>query len=76
MRLGFHYHVTACEDNGKIIIPGHYGCFIDSLAERCSEVVLFLHTPSRWQKNLLDYSIEHPNVKSVALSPIPQCQNG
>ena len=69
MRLGFHYHIPACEDHGKIFIPGYLGCFVDSLADRCSEVVLFLHSPSQRQKKFLDYPIQHPNVQLVDIGP-------
>lgn len=69
MKLGFHYHIPAVLQENKIWIPGYLGCFIDGLAERCSEVILFLHSPNQYQRELLDYAIRQPNVKLVNIGP-------
>lgn len=53
----------------RIWTPGYLGCFIDSLAERCSEVILFLHSPNSYQRELMDYSILQPNVTLVNIGP-------
>ena len=50
MHLGFHYHLPAFEENGKIYTIAFQGLFIDSLAEYCDQVTLFLFTPTQAER--------------------------
>lgn len=67
MRLGFHYHVPVFEENGLLRTPGYQGVFIDSLANECDELILFLHTSPPCFKKLCDYTIKAKNVQWVDL---------
>jgi glycosyltransferase involved in cell wall biosynthesis len=69
MRLGFHYHVPAITRDGAIYMPGFQGCFIDSLATYCEQVVCFLHSPRPDEMSLLDYRIVAQNVSLVDIGP-------
>lgn len=70
LRLGFHYHVPAClDDRNTLRTAGFQGRFIDSLAQHCQVVVCFLHSPSRYDQFLMDYSIQQPNVMWEDLGP-------
>lgn len=67
LRLGFHYHVPALpEADGRIRAPGYLGRFLDAVAERCGQLVVFAHeahapTPE------LDYEVRAGNVRWVRL---------
>lgn len=65
MRLGFHYHIPAVERNSGVCMPGYLGRFVDALAQRCEEVICFLHTGSAADSQLFDHRIESSNVKLV-----------
>jgi glycosyltransferase involved in cell wall biosynthesis len=65
MHLGFHYHIPACLQNEQILMPGYLGCFIDSLADHCEKVVLFLHTPTDANQFQGDYALHAGNVELV-----------
>lgn len=69
MKLGFYYHVPAALDGGRIRTPAFQGRFVDSLAEECSEVVVFLHPPAADEKHLVDYEIASSSVRLVDLGP-------
>lgn len=69
MVLGFHYHIPAYQKDGKIYTMSLQGLFIDSLAQYCKEVVLFLYTPTSNEVALLDYEIKSSNVELVELIP-------
>jgi glycosyltransferase involved in cell wall biosynthesis len=62
MNLGFHYHIPAAKIDGKIVVPGYLGVFLDSLAERVSFLHLFMHHPLDRELPLLDYEIKSNNV--------------
>jgi len=75
VRLGFHYHVPACEKDGKIWMPGYLGRFVDSLAEYCETLVCLLHSPRSDEMKLMDYPLQSKNVKLIHLgehSSLPQ----
>jgi glycosyltransferase involved in cell wall biosynthesis len=67
MRLGFHYHIPAIEQKGKVWMPGYLGLFIDSLAARCEQVVCFQHSPYACELDQMDYPIKSDNVRLVSL---------
>ena len=69
MRLGFHYHVPAVLVGGQIRMPAYQGRFVDALADYCSEVVCFLHSPLAQERPQMDYSLRSGNVRLVELGP-------
>jgi glycosyltransferase involved in cell wall biosynthesis len=69
MRLGFHYHVPAVLESGKILMPSYQGRFVDALADYCSEVVCFLHSPVAAEQAQMDYALQKRNVRLVDLGP-------
>jgi glycosyltransferase involved in cell wall biosynthesis len=69
MRLGFHYHVPAVLESGRIRMPSYQGRFVDALADYCSEVVCFLHSPVAAEQAQMDYALQKRNVRLVDLGP-------
>jgi glycosyltransferase involved in cell wall biosynthesis len=69
MRLGFHYHVPAAFESGRIRMPAYQGRFVDALADHCSEVVCFLHSPLTDEQARMDYALQKRNVRLVDLGP-------
>ena len=67
MRLGFYYHVPAIRNEGKILVPGYLGRFLDELAKNISELVIFLHEPNQDENVIFDYQIHANNVSLVLL---------
>ncbi len=67
MHLGFHYHLPAFKENGKIYTLAFQGLFIDGLAEHCEKITLFLFTPTKSEKKELDYAIRSEKVELVSL---------
>lgn len=75
LRLGFHYHIPAHLENGRIRMPGYLGRFVDSLAAHCDEVICFFHSPVQGEEAYLDYPIASENVRLVDIGPhtsVPQ----
>ncbi|MCE7863997.1 MAG: glycosyltransferase [Bacteroidetes bacterium CHB5] len=75
MILGFHYHIPACEKNGKIVTSGFLGVFLDSLATNVSELVCFMHSPVPGEDFLMDYTLRGKNIRLVSMGPhnsVPQ----
>jgi glycosyltransferase involved in cell wall biosynthesis len=69
MRLGFHYHVPAVLDGDRIQMPAYQGRFVDVLADYCSEVVCFFHSPLAGEQAQMDYALQKRNVRLVDLGP-------
>ena len=69
MRLGFYYHIPAVMEDGKIVMPGYLGRFLDALALNCEELILFLHLPNPKENAKFDYEIQSANVKLISLQP-------
>lgn len=69
MRLGFHYHLPAVVDGERIRMSASQGRFVDALADYCSEVVCFLHSPLPSEQSQMDYALQKPNVRLVDLGP-------
>lgn len=67
MRLGFYYHIPAITRNGKILMPGYLGRFLDSLADHFESLVLFQHLPDLGVESKFDYEIRSTNVKLISL---------
>lgn len=69
LRLGFHYHIPARRQAGRIVMTGYLGCFVDSLAEHCEHVTCFLHSPGQRDHFTGDYAIRSGNVSLVDIGP-------
>jgi len=67
MRLGFHYHIPAFEVDGKIFTIAFQGVFLDSLAEHCSKLVLYMYKPTSSEMKELDYELTSKNVELISL---------
>jgi len=67
MRLGFHYHIPAFAVDGKIFTIAFQGVFLDSLAEHCSSLVLYMYKPTSSEMKELDYELISKNVELVSL---------
>jgi glycosyltransferase involved in cell wall biosynthesis len=64
MKLGFYYHIPCyIDEKNNIFLPAFLGLFIDSLALKCDELLLFLHKSDK----ILEYKIISKNVKFVSL---------
>jgi len=55
--------------NGRIYTAGYLGCFIDSLAAHCTDVVTFQHTPLPHELEFIDYQVKADNVRLVNIGP-------
>lgn len=69
MRLGFHYHVPAVFNEGRIYMPGYLGRFVESLAQHCEQVLCFLHSPLEHETKLMDHQLTARNVKLINMGP-------
>jgi glycosyltransferase involved in cell wall biosynthesis len=69
LRLGFHCHIPAIEQGGKIWMPGHTGLFVDSLAAKCEMLVCFQHSPLDDEADQMDYAIQSINVRLENIGP-------
>lgn len=69
MKLGFYFHVPALNKDDGIYMPGFQGCFVDSLASHCEQVVCFLHSPLERELPMMDYRITSLNVTLVDIGP-------
>lgn len=67
MILGFHYHIPAHLQEGKIYTASYLGLFIDSLAAHFEKVVVFLHSPRADELLQMDYALNASNVILVQL---------
>lgn len=65
MKLGFYYHIPVVLSSGRIGMPAFLGLFVDSLAEKVNELVLFMHSTSESAE--ADYLIISDNVTLVSL---------
>ncbi len=69
MRLGFHYHVPAFLEDGKIYTHGGQGIFLDSLSPYCERILCFLHTPKKQEIPTCNYPIRSDNVFLISMGP-------
>jgi glycosyltransferase involved in cell wall biosynthesis len=67
MRLGFHYHIPAHLQEGKVYTASYFGLFIDELAVHFEKVVVFLHSPRADELPQMDYALHASNVILVHL---------
>jgi glycosyltransferase involved in cell wall biosynthesis len=69
MRLGYHCHIPAYENNSEIRMPGYIGVFIDSLASYSESIICFMHEPLAEEIDQLGYQIKSQNVYLVSIGP-------
>lgn len=50
-------------------MPAYQGRFVDALADYCSEIVCFLHSPLAGEQAQMDYALQKRNVHLVDLGP-------
>ena len=50
-------------------MPSYQGRFVDALADQCSEVICFLHSPRTDEQTQMDYELQRRNVRLVDLGP-------
>jgi len=50
-------------------MPSFQGRFVDALADYCSEVVCFLHSPLPQERLQMDYALRRGNVRLVDMGP-------
>jgi len=50
-------------------MPAFQGRFVDALADYCSEVVCFLHSPVGEERSQMDYTVRGANIRLVDLGP-------
>lgn len=68
MRLGFYYHYAVLFKEGKPYLPGFLGVFVDALAERVEELVLFAHSTQSDPSGLYDYPLSS-RIRVVNMHP-------
>lgn len=68
MVLGFHYHIPFSSCKNENFVPGHFGIFIEELAENVDELVLFLFFCNDFNSEYFDYRITRANIKIVKVS--------
>lgn len=69
MRLGFHYHIPVKRIGDQIFTSGYFGCFLDSIAEKCERLTCFMHTPVDNENEIMDYSLKNENVALIDIGP-------
>jgi len=67
MRLGFYYQISAIQTTEGIRLPGYFGRFLDSLAQNCEHLTIFLHHPDQRGEVQADYQLQSKNVRLVLL---------
>lgn len=50
-------------------MPGYLGRFVESLAQRCEQVLCFLHSPLEHETSLIDHKVTVGNVKLINMGP-------
>lgn len=68
MRLGFYYQISAIQTTAGIRLPGYFGRFLDSLAQNCEHLTIFLHLPDQGEEVQADYLLKSTNVRFVLLA--------
>lgn len=66
LRLGFHYHLPFQRSpDGTLQTAGFQGRFLDTLAAHCDTLVCFAHSPRPNEQNLVDYTLQAPNIQWI-----------
>ena len=68
MRLGFYYHYAVLFKEGKPFLPGFLGVFVDALADRVNELILFAHVTNSDPAGLYDYQLS-TKIRIVQMLP-------
>ncbi len=69
MKIGYYYHVPGLVKDGGIYTPGYQAIFLEALANRCEELVCFLHSPAEDERLLMDTRLTAQNVRLIDLGP-------
>jgi len=69
MKLGFHYHIPAFREEGRIQMPGYLARFVDSVAERVELLRLFQYTPLASERERCDTPLDSTNVELISIGP-------
>lgn len=67
LRLGFYDHLSAIQAADGIHLPGYLGRFLDSLAQNCDHLSVFLHSPNQGEVVQDDYKLHSTNVRFILL---------
>lgn len=67
LRLGYYYHAPGLLLDGRIRMQGLQARFVDCLAQRCENLVCFLHRPEEHESQLMDAELRSANVQLVPL---------
>lgn len=67
LRLGVYYHIPVLRKLDGIYLPGYFGCFVESLASCCRQVIGLFYDAKPGQQALCDYRITALNVSVVSL---------
>jgi len=66
LKLGFYHHITVAPTDDGLFIIGHMGRFLDSLANCCDKLTLFMHETSKLD-GVHDYCLKSDNISWVNL---------
>lgn len=67
MNLGFYYHITLSEKEGKLCLPGYLAVFINALALEVNQLILFLHEAGYAEIESCDTELNRDNIEWVNL---------
>lgn len=69
MKAAFYYHIPITVLNDGYYLPGHFGIFIDELANNFDELVLIMHKANAFDNLSNDYCLKAKNIRLVNLGP-------
>ena len=69
LRLGFHYHISIYQREGRLNMPGYLGRFLDELANHFEYITCFAHSPRQDEIDKMDYSVKSSNIRLVNIGP-------
>lgn len=69
MTIGFYYHIPAIKKNKFIYVPGYLGVFLDGLAQSCTKLICYMHSPLKNEVSKLDYKLTSTNVELIDIGP-------
>jgi glycosyltransferase involved in cell wall biosynthesis len=67
LRLGLYYHTPSLENIEGLYMPGDFGCFVDSIAADCQNVICLLHEAKPSERAICNYKIVSSNVSRINL---------
>ena len=75
MRIAFHYHISAIEKSGKVLMPAYLGLFLDSIAPHFEHIICILHEAPHSEREMMDYEIKSKNLRLVRLATYSSIPN-